>query len=286
MEGITIVFLNPRKAESTCIAHGLLHNDSERRLLQYRAVMNNDLRLIYAKELIQQKLRGQRAMLLKARHKRPDQRYRLTAGIRRLNTIEARLAGISSIKSLRGIEGAAGAAYFEAFQAIFPASLAFTGRNRRPPRDPVNVTLSLSYTLLHVETTRVLVACGFDPQLGIYHLPVFGRESLACDLMEIFRPLVDLWVWRLFADEVLRRDQFSFDTADETAKPCLLGKAGRAAYYGHYEQKAQGWRKLLRKVAKQWLARLQMDLAEPVSRMPRSNIDFEGATDVIFEGEP
>lgn len=262
LAGITVIFLNPRKEEATCIAYGLLHNAADRRLMQYQAVSNPELRLAYSTALVRQKLRGQRAMLYRALRRRPDQRYALTKGIQRLAELDLRLDSTTNIDSLRGIEGAGAAMYFEAYQSVFPPRLEFTGRNRRPPRDPVNVALSLTYTLIHAEAIRVLVSNGFDPQLGIYHLPSFGRESLACDLVEIYRPVVEHWVWRLFADEILRLDQFSF-SSEGINKPCVLGKAGRAAYYSHYEYKARRWRKMMRKTARQWLARLQGDVGQP-----------------------
>ena len=66
----------------------------------------------------------------------------------------------------------------------------FTARNRRPPRDPVNALLSLAYSLLAKDLTVACSAVGFDPMMGFYHQPRFGRPALALDLMEPFRPLI------------------------------------------------------------------------------------------------
>lgn len=66
----------------------------------------------------------------------------------------------------------------------------FQGRNRRPPRDPVNALLSFAYALLAKDFTVTLQAVGFDPYLGFYHAPGYGRPSLALDLMEEFRPII------------------------------------------------------------------------------------------------
>ena len=96
------------------------------------------------------------------------------------------------------------------------------GRNRRPPRDPVNACLSLAYTLLHFEAVRMAHAAGLDPLLGFYHRPAFGRESLACDLIEPLRPAVDEWIWQQFSPGPLRPEHFSPDKG-----ACLLGKTGR-----------------------------------------------------------
>lgn len=63
-------------------------------------------------------------------------------------------------------------------------------RTRRPPTDPVNCLLSYAYSLLVKECTTTLLSIGFDPYLGVYHRPRFGRPALALDLAEEFRPLI------------------------------------------------------------------------------------------------
>ncbi|MBU1664742.1 MAG: CRISPR-associated endonuclease Cas1 [Gammaproteobacteria bacterium] len=145
-----------------------------------------------------------------------------------------------AIASLRGLEGAAARAYFQGLAALFPPALEFNGRNRRPPRDPVNACLSLGYTLLHFDAVRACHLAGLDPLLGFYHRPSFGRESLASDLIEPLRPHLDRQVWHLFRDRTLRDDHFSRD-----GQACLLGKAGRAAFYQDYETHAAATRRLL-----------------------------------------
>jgi CRISPR-associated protein Cas1 len=120
--------------------------------------------------------------------------------------------------------------------------LDFKGRNRRPPRDPVNAVLSLGYTLLHADAVQSCYAAGLDPLLGFLHEPEYGRESLAADLVEPLRSHVDRLVWRLFRDRALRPEHFS---RGEDA--CLLDKAGRALFYPAYEQAAGPVRRALRR---------------------------------------
>ncbi len=96
--------------------------------------------------------------------------------------------------SLLGIEGTAARLYFEAFPSLLTATdrlpgPAFTGlRNRRPPTDAVNCLLSFCYGLLTKELLAACLAVGFDPYIGLYHRPRFGRPALALDLAEEFRP--------------------------------------------------------------------------------------------------
>jgi CRISP-associated protein Cas1 len=98
--------------------------------------------------------------------------------------------------SLLGIEGTAARLYFEAFPSLLTGAdalpgPAFTGlRNRRPPTDAVNCLLSFCYGLLTKELLAACLAVGFDPYIGLYHRPRFGRPALALDLAEEFRPLL------------------------------------------------------------------------------------------------
>jgi CRISPR-associated protein Cas1 len=68
----------------------------------------------------------------------------------------------------------------------------------------------------------------------------FGRESLACDLVEPLRAEVDRHTLTLFRSETLRSDDFT--KADGA---CLLGKAGRARFYAAWEPVAERLRKAL-----------------------------------------
>ncbi|MCA9069773.1 MAG: CRISPR-associated endonuclease Cas1, partial [Planctomycetaceae bacterium] len=94
--------------------------------------------------------------------------------------------------SLLGLEGMAAKVYFANFGRLLKGGPAFSvnGRNRRPPTDPVNCLLSFLYAILCKELTVTLQAVGFDPMLGFFHRPRYGRPSLALDLAEEFRPLI------------------------------------------------------------------------------------------------
>jgi CRISPR-associated protein Cas1 len=99
------------------------------------------------------------------------------------------------IESLLGIEGTAARIYFREFAGLLAgsgtlAAFDFSGRNRRPPRDPVNAMLSFVYALLLKDALVATLAAGLEPYLGLYHRPGFGRPALSLDLAEEFRPLI------------------------------------------------------------------------------------------------
>ncbi len=63
-------------------------------------------------------------------------------------------------------------------------------RNRRPPLDNVNAMLSYVYTLLMHEVRAAIESVGLDPCVGFLHVDRPGRQSLALDMMEEFRPFL------------------------------------------------------------------------------------------------
>ena len=254
--GATTVLMSPRSPRRVAIVLGAQHNDAAVRLAQAARVMDDAWCCQWALALVRAKLTRQRRTLQHLQAERPDARKPLFDALQTLDAIlknlrpaspsvAANLMPTPTLDSLRGFEGAAARAYFAGLAGVFAPSLNFSGRNRRPPRDPVNVCLSLSYTMLHVQAVQSCITAGLDPLLGFYHRPAFGRESLASDLIEPLRPAVDLWVWELLRSRDLREDHFTLDKG-----ACLLGKAGRATFYAAWERQNAPWQRWLRTQAR------------------------------------
>lgn len=246
--GVTTVFMSPRQTRRVAMVLGPQHNDAAVRLAQAHRVMDDTACRQWAHSLVAAKLQRQQRALQHLVRQRPDARKPLWDALQTLAPIQASLASDPSgtnqpmpLDTLRGKEGAAARAYFAGLAGVMPPALEFTGRNRRPPRDPVNACLSLAYTLLHVQAVGACQTAGLDPLLGFYHRPCIGRESLASDLIEPLRPAADLWVWELLATRSLREEHFT-----TVQGACLLGKAGRAVFYASWERNSKPLRRWLR----------------------------------------
>jgi CRISPR-associated protein Cas1 len=147
-----------------------------------------------ARRLVAGKIRNQRT-LLQRNHVEPDSRV-----LKELREMAERSEQARGLDELLGMEGNAARLYFGQFSGMIKAETEdgtperfrfdFEGRNRRPPRDAVNALLSLAYSVLAKDLTVACYAVGFDPFMGFYHQPRFGRPALALDLMEPFRPLI------------------------------------------------------------------------------------------------
>jgi CRISPR-associated protein Cas1 len=237
--GVGVVVMSGRKGEATLLMHRP-HNDAARRVAQYRCSTDSEFCLTQARLFVQLKLERERAFLAECMEREPMHRYVLGIGVKRIDATCRQLVEATQVGSLRGMEGAAAQAFFAAYQDLFPPELKFTGRNRRPPRDPVNATLSLGYTLLHAEAVLHLYGAGLDPFIGFLHELDFGRESLACDVIEPLRVGVDRFVLNLFRTEELRADHFS-----KVQEACLLGKTGRQRFYAAWQAAAADLRREL-----------------------------------------
>lgn len=166
-------------------AQGLPCTGVDARLGQARLWHSPEKRLAIAATIIRSKIHNQRVLLM--RNGRADIDI-----IRQLARLRDSCASQPSLTALRGVEGAAAALYFAHFSTMLKPNLSFdfNGRNRRPPKDPVNAMLSLAYSVLSKELTGIAHTIGLDPFLGFFHSPRYGRPALALDMMEEFRPLI------------------------------------------------------------------------------------------------
>ena len=244
---VALLVLNNRYPERTAVLSGVMKGDVHRRMRQYQLHQDDAFRLHWSMQLVRLKTLRQYRLLIALRENRPDLRYVLThaAGFLKcmLTDLDAETE-TTSLESLRGKEGAAAGVYFKAYTQLFPAALEFTDRNRRPPKDPVNACLSLAYTLFYQEAVSALKTTGLDPALGCFHDLYYNRDSLACDLLEPLRPLIDDWVYRLFQQHILRSEDFTLVDA------CLLHAAGKQRFYEAFRQIVSAFRRLLRRYAR------------------------------------
>lgn len=169
---------------------------SQRHIRQFGALSDASTRLGLAKRLVAAKLENQLRFLLRA-----------TRGAERSAAIEDAVSGVrqmlrrtahaSGPEELLGFEGAGAAAYFGALPGLVAPDVAESlkpeGRSRMPPADRFNALLSYGYGMLYREVLGSILAVGLHPGFGFYHRPRSAAQTLALDIMELFRVvLVDL----------------------------------------------------------------------------------------------
>lgn len=207
---------------------GLPTSGVDARMGQYEFFQKEVIRLKLAREIIRAKIHNQRVLLMR-NGDAPESVLKTMAELR------DGVAEVEDRTQLLGYEGMAANLYFEHFPTMLKGRgdawrFDFQGRNKRPPRDPVNALLSMAYSMLAKELTGVCHAVGLDPFLGFLHQPRYGRPALALDLMEEFRPLI--------ADSVvislINRGELGVDDFVRSANGTFLKDAGRRAFWEGY----------------------------------------------------
>lgn len=230
-QGTEVVFLTLRGEYRGRLVGNVTPHVPLRRA-QYTRLGEPGFVLSMAKGFVRAKLGHQRALLLRHNRERGDAEIEaVTAQIHAaLEEVERKTA----LSSLLGVEGAATAAYFRGLQRLFDPKWKFEDRNRRPPRDPVNVLLSFGYTLLAEAASSAVQAVGLDPYAGFLHEVAYNRPALGLDLMEEFRPVVDgVVMWCLNSGQVTP-EEFAPGPPE---RPILLGAQGQRRFLQAYEQR-------------------------------------------------
>ena len=204
---------------------------SDARLRRAQALANtNGIALEISKGLIRQKLSAQEQL---AREKLKDSRAADLIAANRGAVDEAQ-----TIEALRLSESRAAHAYWFAWRDVpvtfpkrdlprvpvhwqrFRARISPLTRSPRLSVNPPNAMLNYLYALLESESRLAATALGLDPGMGLMHVDTDSRDSLACDLMEPVRPLVDGYVLDWLTREPLRREGF-FEQRDGNCR--LMG---------------------------------------------------------------
>lgn len=209
------------------------HKNIELRKQQFEAAQNLNLCLRLARAFVSGKIRNSRTLLRRNARELPE------GIIHRLAEWRRKAERADSLEQLLGIEGSGAREYFACFARMLKATgdatarFDFQSRSRRPPRDPINALLSFLYSMLTKEMVVTLVGVGFDPYLGFYHQPRYGRPALALDLIEEFRPLIaDSVVIGLINNGEVRPSDFI-----ERAGSVALKQDGRKRVLEAYERR-------------------------------------------------
>ena len=108
-------------------------------------------------------------------------------------------------KELLGIEGSASKFFFNNYFL----EMDWYRRSPRAKVDINNVLLDIGYTFLFNFIDALLRLYGFDTYRGCYHKLFFQRKSLACDIMEPFRCLIDRQILKSYHLKQIDKNDFT-----------------------------------------------------------------------------
>ncbi len=214
---------------------GIPHKNVALRQCQYHCAESPSICLELAKQFVKSKILNCRTLL------RRNSKHECNGALTELSHIEKQVDRAENLETLLGCEGNAGRIYFQYFSSMIKNNsetdeslhFDFTTRNRRPPRDPINALLSFAYSMLTKDWTLILWIVGFDPFLGFYHQPRYGRPALALDMMEPFRPLIaDSVVLTCINNGIITPKEFV-----QRGSSVALNPEGRKRFLAAYERR-------------------------------------------------
>jgi len=208
---------------------------------QMEVHLNPQKSLLLAKAMVKGKLSNQRHVLQRAaRESSPEESDELTKAADRIQAIRGDVERMETHDQVRGSEGEGAAKYFDVFPLLIrqqKEAFKWDGRNRRPPRDPVNALLSFAYTLLMGDCLSACQTVGLDPAFGFLHVFRAGRPALALDLMEPFRPiLADRLALSLINNQQVRLGDFK---TTESGAVIMTDEAKKLVISTHQQRKAK-----------------------------------------------
>lgn len=243
-----------------CISHNRNSQHQSVWMQQILSFQDEQKALYCAKQVIAARLRHMKEVL--RQRKKAASVPVIDKAIRTLNRVTSR-------QQLLGYEGSATREYYAKLAEILPENFNFTGRNRRPPRDPLNMLLSIGYTQLYALVESVLHVKGLLPWQGFYHQPRGKHAVLASDLMEPFRHFVE----RAALSMVLRGEITADDFSYTAAKACHMDNKARRKYLAY----------LLQSWEVQVTARGQ---SEPQSWLNHMQEQAQSLKNFVTKGEP
>jgi CRISPR-associated protein Cas1 len=192
------------------------------RLAQYRRYEDQEKKLELVKAIVIAKIHNQATVLYRHNVKEHPLKLRKTS-----------VQNQQTIDQVRGMEGLAAREYFACWSQMLKQPWTFSGRNRRPPTDPVNALLSFAYGLLRSQVSAAVHLAGLDPYIGYLHEVTRGQPAMVLDLMEEMRPLIaDNVVLSVLNNRELQPQDFT-----ESLGAYLLSDAGRKTFLQAFERK-------------------------------------------------
>lgn len=137
---------------------------------------------------------------------------------------------------IMGIEGNCAKAYFRVYNNLIlqqKEHFYMVERSKRPPLDNVNAILSFLYTIYTREFASAITTVGLDSYFGYYHELRSGRDSLACDMVEEVRCIVERFVLKMINTRKINEKDFE----KQISGAVLLNNEGRVKVLTEWQKK-------------------------------------------------
>lgn len=160
----------------------------------------------------------------------------ISSCIERLKGSAESVFGMNDKLEILGTEGSAAKAYFEVFDRMLirqREDFRMSYRTKRPPLDRINALLSYLYTICTCDYAAALESVGLDSFVGYYHELRPGRSSLACDLVEETRCIIERMVITVINLRQIKAEDFE----EQPGGAVMLTKDGKKKVLSLWQEK-------------------------------------------------
>lgn len=233
--GINISFFSPN-GKFLARVQGKTKGNVFLRKAQFEKFSSPDILL--AQNTVASKLSNTRFLVRRSMRDNPqlDDDGMLSQCIEYLESGIERVYEMKDTETIMGLEGSCAKAYFNIFDRLIlhqKDEFYLNSRTKRPPLDPVNAVLSFLYTILTSSYTSALESVGLDSCYGFYHALRSGRSSLACDLVEETRCIIERLTLTMINLKIINSKDFQ----TQESGAVYLNKDGKRKVLTQWQEK-------------------------------------------------
>jgi CRISP-associated protein Cas1 len=219
------VLITTQKGRPVAMLRGLDNDDHVSTRIQQYEALKDGRGLEIAKLFVLSKIEGQNRVLSKYGLRQFD-----NANVTRIKNV-----GNVDLRKVRNLlatfESHCSEFYFKQIFELIPERVRPLSRRTFKAYDGINNLFNLGYEMLNWKVHVALVNAKLEPYLGFLHSEQFGKPSLVCDFMEIYRYLIDDFIIG-FCKDLSKKD---FITKTEIMS---RGKIGKREYLDDIETRA------------------------------------------------
>ncbi|MEG0662403.1 MAG: CRISPR-associated endonuclease Cas1, partial [Anaerovoracaceae bacterium] len=142
------------------------HINVLRQKQQFACCADNMFSLKLSRGIIEAKISNQFILLERYIKEKTE---RINRNLVLMKRYREKVRHVENLNELIGFEGLAARTYFEIISELVDEEFKFSGRSRRPPKDPFNAMISLGYTLIMYEVYSALENKSLNPYAGFLH---------------------------------------------------------------------------------------------------------------------
>ncbi len=214
--------------------------------IRRRQYLNSDTKIALeiSREIVSKKLGGQKRVLMDLRNNRKksdndillhglaDAIQTMNQTIQKVKQLEPNISGFK--QTLLGLEGLCAARYFSIISSCLPKKWQFEKRSQNPGLDSFNASLNYMYGMGYATVEKTIILSGLDPNAGFYHADSYGKPTLAFDIIEMCRPVIDKTLISIFNKKMVRDDWFEDELEGASDAGVKITKNGRNSLLSAY----------------------------------------------------